>query len=88
MIIAILGSNGYLGKFLTNRLSLDQSVTVIPVNKQTIDLTNYTSVLNFLQANNIDTVINCAVAGGNLQINDVNYKVLQDNLNIFLNFYN
>jgi nucleoside-diphosphate-sugar epimerase len=88
MIVAILGSNGYLGKFLTNRLSADQTVTVIPVNKQTIDLTNHNSVLNFLQTNKIDTVINCAVAGGNLQINDVNYKVLQDNLNIFLNFYN
>ena len=88
MIVAILGSNGYLGKFIANKLSMDQTVTVIPVNKQTVNLTNHDSVLNFLQTNNIDAVINCAVAGGNLQINDVNYKVLQDNLNIFLNFYN
>jgi len=88
MIVAVLGSNGYLGKFLTNKLLLDNSVSVISVNKQTIDLTNHSSVLNFLQDKQIDAVINCAVAGGNLQINDVNYKVLQDNLNIFLNFYN
>jgi UDP-glucose 4-epimerase len=87
MKIAVLGANGYIGKYLTQLLA-SNTVTVIPVVRQTIDLTNFQQVQTWLQLVRPDVVINCATATGQFHISDLIYQDVQNNLDIFINFYN
>ena len=88
MKIAVLGSNGFLGSLLVNKLN-DSGYNVLAVNRQSVNLLNFKQVTKFLTDQNIHTVINCAIAGGSKKgIDQQNYKDLQDNLTVFLNFYN
>lgn len=87
MKVAVLGANGYIGKFLCQWLS-NRSINVIPVSRQTVNLVEYQSVSQWLQKERPNVIINCATATGKFQITDFVYKDIQNNLDIFLNFYN
>ena len=84
--IAILGANGFLGKYLFNFLT-SAGHTILPVTRKTLDLTNYWQVAEWLDFNNLDVVINCVTSGGS-RVNDINYTNVQTDLGIFLNFFN
>jgi len=89
MKIAVLGANGYLGKFLVNSLLAD-NYNVLPVTRETLILTNYSEVNRWLEVNKPNVVINCATAVSITDVRDnkINYDDLRNNINIFLNFYN
>lgn len=87
MKVAVLGANGYIGKYLTQWLSI-KSITVLPVSRQTINLANYHEVTQWLQKERPNVIINCAAATSHFQTTDFVYQDLQNNLDIFLNFYN
>ena len=86
MRIAILGANGYLGGYLLEHLIHNHYV--IPVVRNTLDLTDYQAVDQWLSATQPDVIINCAISGGGRNVDDINYSDVQRDLTIFLNFYN
>jgi nucleoside-diphosphate-sugar epimerase len=86
MKVAILGAGGYLGSYLVKHLS--PIYTVLPISRDTIDLTNFGQVKAWLIEHRPDVVIHCAVTGGKQNVNEKIYEDVQSNLNIFLNFYN
>lgn len=86
MKVAILGAGGYLGSYLVKHLS--PIYTVLPISRDTLDLTNFGQVKAWLIEHKPDVVIHCAVTGGKQNVNEKIYEDVQSNLNIFLNFYN
>ena len=86
MRIAILGAKGFLGSYLTEHLIHNHYI--IPVTRDTLDLTDYNQVDAWLGKAAPDVIINCAVSGGGKNVNDINYSDVQRDLTIFLNFYN
>lgn len=86
MKIAVIGSNGFLGRYLTKSLSL--KYTVLPVTRQTVDISNYAAVQIWLQEHKPDVVVNCAISGGGPAVDEINYSHVQHDLAVFLNFYN
>lgn len=86
MRIAILGANGFLGSLLTKHLVHNHYV--IPVTRDTLDLTDYNQVDEWLNKAAPDVIINCAISGGGKNVNDINYSDVQRDMAIFLNFYN
>lgn len=82
MKIAVLGSNGFIGRNVVSHLS--KSYTVVPVNRTTVDLLNPIDVKQFLKENLFDVVVNCAATmTDSNSINDA-----RNNLGMFMNFYN
>jgi len=86
MKIAVLGSRGYLGSYISNRL-ISKKYDVLPITREDLDLTNYSAVVNWLTQNRPNIIINCAIAGRN-NLTDISYSAIQNNLGIFLNFFN
>ncbi len=88
MKVAILGSNGFVGKSLCHIFK--DKFTIIPVTRLDLNLTNFNEVDSWLNKCAPDIIVNCATAGGKqaLSKQEVNYSELQNNLTIFLNFYN
>jgi nucleoside-diphosphate-sugar epimerase len=87
MKILILGANGFLGSYLSKKLS--ETFEVIPITRKNLNLLSFNEVREFLSKESFHTVINCAIAGGSKTgIDQKNYKDLQDNISIFLNFFN
>jgi len=86
MKIAVLGARGFLGSFLCRWLN--KKHIVIEVTRNTLDLTDYISVSQWLMTVQPDAVINCAISGGGQGIEDISYSDVQRDLQIFLNFYN
>lgn len=86
MKVAILGAGGYLGKYLVKHL--EPVYKVLPLSRDNIDLTNFVDVRDWLKTNRPDVVVHCAVAGGKQTVNGKIYEDVQNNLNVFLNFYN
>jgi nucleoside-diphosphate-sugar epimerase len=84
--VAILGSRGFLGQYFCGHLQ--QHYQVVPVDRGTLDLLDFVSVQSWLKQNNFRTVINCACAGVNSAAHLWNSQHVQNNLAIFLNFYN
>lgn len=71
MNVLITGSNGYIGKSILN--SKIEGVNFFHGNRQTINLFDKESIKSFIKKNNIDSVIHCAIEGGNrLKIDDAN----------------
>lgn len=85
MKVAVLGANGFLGKFLVTQLN-EKGYIVYPVTRKELDLTNFFLVTNWLENIKPNAIINCAISS-NTDINAVVYDDIQNNLNIFLNFY-
>jgi nucleoside-diphosphate-sugar epimerase len=86
MKVAVLGSSGFLGRFIANQLQSD-GYEVFPMTRDTLSLTNHAEVRDWLTKNRPDAVINCATAGRKT-VNDVVFEDVQNNISIFLNFYN
>lgn len=85
MKVAVLGAKGFLGSYICNNL---RNHIVYPVSRNTVILTDYAKVSDWLDLYQPDVVINCATAGGKTRLGDCDYQDLQNNLAIFLNFYN
>ncbi len=85
MKVAVLGASGFLGSYICLNL---RNHVVYPVSRSTVTLTDYTSVSDWIDLYQPDVVVNCATAGGKTRLGDCNYQDLQNNLAIFLNFYN
>jgi nucleoside-diphosphate-sugar epimerase len=85
--IAILGANGFLGKYLSKFLAV-AGHTILPVTRKTLDLTNYWQVAEWLAVNKPDVVISCIITGGTWGVNDISYTNVQTDLSIFTNFFN
>jgi dTDP-4-dehydrorhamnose reductase len=86
MKVAVLGANGFLGKFITNQLT-ERGYTVYPISRKELDLTNFYSVTRWLEDVEPYAIVNCATAP-NIGIDDYVYNDVQNNLSVFLNFYN
>ena len=86
MRVAILGANGFLGKFITSQLKL-KGYDVYPITRQDVDLTSFYSVTRWLENTDPYAIVNCATAA-NISVDTCSYDDIQNNLNIFLNFYN
>lgn len=87
MKVAVLGARGFIGSYLCTYL-WTRNYEVLPVVRQTVDLTNYHQVETWLSINRPDVVINAAISGGGRTVSEVNHNDLRDNLAIFFNFYN
>jgi dTDP-4-dehydrorhamnose reductase len=87
MKVAVLGANGFLGKFLTKQLTAD-GYEVLPVSRYTVNLNSHSDVQHWLKVNTPDAVINCATAGGKAKLHEIIYEDLHNNLSVFMNFYN
>jgi len=87
MKIAVLGARGFLGSYLCGYLAGKQH-EVIPVTRDTVNLNDYEAVDQWLSQHRPDIIINCAISGGGVHVNDINYSDVQRDLGIFLNFYN
>jgi nucleoside-diphosphate-sugar epimerase len=85
MKVAVLGSSGYLGSYIVNNI---QNCTVYPITRDTIDLTNVDQVRNFLISTTPDVIVNCATSGGKTKMGENNFLDIQNNLSVFLSFYN
>lgn len=86
MKIAVLGASGFIGRVICKHFE-SQRYEVHALTRANIDLTDFTSVSNWLRAVQPDSVVNCATAM-NTDVHDIVYTDIQNNLAIFLNFYN
>jgi dTDP-4-dehydrorhamnose reductase len=75
MNVLVTGSNGYIGKSIID--SKINDVKFFEGSRKTIDLYNKDSILDFINKNKIDTIIHCAIEGGN--------RLKKDDANIFYN---
>lgn len=85
MRVAILGGSGFIGGYLVRNL---KNCEVISVTRKDLDLTNFIQVKEWINIARPDIVINCATMTSNDRAEDRCYEDIQNNLNIFLNFYN
>ena len=83
--VAILGGNGFIGGYLGRNL---KNCDVISITRKDVDLTNFLQVKTWLNIVQPDVIINCATMTSNDRIEDRCYEDVQNNLNVFLNFYN
>jgi nucleoside-diphosphate-sugar epimerase len=84
MKIAVLGSNGFLGNYICQNLKHD----VIPINRCNLNLNDFESVKQWLIDVSPDVIVNCATSGGKASLGETNYQDIQNNLSVFLNFFN
>jgi GDP-L-fucose synthase len=82
MKIAVLGSNGFVGRNLKEHLAVTHSV--IPVSRDTINMLDPAAVKEFLTNWKFDVIVNCAAV---MTDNNGLYDT-RNNLGIFMNFYN
>ena len=87
MKIAILGANGFIGSYLCTYF-WTKNYTVLPITRKTLDLTKFVDVIAWIAKERPDVIINSAISGGGLTVNDVNYSDAHSNLSIFFNFFN
>lgn len=75
MNVLVTGSNGYIGKSIIN--SKIDGINFFEGSRQSINLYNKDSILEFINKNKIDTIIHCAIEGGS--------RLKKDDANIFYN---
>lgn len=81
--ILITGANGYIANSLNNTLSANYDITCI--SRTNFDLTDSAALNNFFYTNKpFDTVIHCAVKGGNRLVKD-DYSIMDINLTMYYN---
>lgn len=83
--ILITGAGGFIGRNLTE--SLSSKYVLYPSRHRDLDLLNPQVVETFISNNNINTIINCAVVGGNRKTNYDSGKtnITSQNLRMFFN---
>ena len=67
MKILITGANGFVGRNLAAALTEHE---VTKLTRQTVDLTNKTTVHKFFENKSFDVVLHCAMVGGRRYLND------------------
>lgn len=82
--ILILGATGFVGGFLTTRLS--KEFKVYSPTRQDLNLLDFEAVKTYLSSNYFDVVINCA-GSTNSSTDSFDLNVLKTNVGIFTNFY-
>lgn len=87
MKVAVLGAGGFVGNIIVNYLQ-SKNYEVLPVTRRELNLTDYSAVQTWLATNKPYAVINCATAGGKQRMGDARLDDVQNNLTVFLNFYN
>lgn len=65
MNILVTGANGFIGSNIIKLLSNDTNFKFFNGNRNSIDLYSTESIQKYLDENQIDTVIHCAIEGGN-----------------------
>lgn len=85
MRVAVLGSSGFVGTYITHNL---KDCVIYPINRKKLNLTDTDQVKDFLKSVSPDVVINCATSGGKTKMGEVSFDDIQNNLSIFLSFYN
>lgn len=80
--ILLLGSNGFLGKFLATSLNYD----VIPISRKECDLKNSKQVSDLMYKYKPEVVINCA-GNTETEVREFNTNYFLDNITIFSNLY-
>jgi GDP-L-fucose synthase len=83
--VAVLGGGGFIGGYLVRNL---KNFEVISIPKKELNLTDFLKVKEWLEFVRPDVVINCAATTSNDRLSDRCYEDIQNNLTIFLNFYN
>ncbi|MAT48846.1 MAG: GDP-fucose synthetase [Euryarchaeota archaeon] len=89
MRVIIFGSNGLVGKSLTNVLQLSDKVDFLfPSTREDTDLEELNSIRKVIEENKPDYIVNCAAKVGGIHANNT-YRAdfLIDNLKINLNLY-
>jgi dTDP-4-dehydrorhamnose reductase len=86
--VAILGSEGFLGKFLIKELSWHSEIVILPIHRGNLNLLDEGAVRLWLKHNTPDCIVNCATSGGNEQLSSLVSYIIRNNVNIVLNFYN
>lgn len=65
MNILITGANGFIGSNITKLLSKNVNFNFFKVDRNNIDLFSLNNIERYIEENQIDTVIHCAIEGGN-----------------------
>lgn len=85
MTVAVLGGSGFIGGYLVRNL---KDFKVISISRKDLDLTDFLKVKEWLEFAQPDVIINCATMTSNDRADDRCYEDIQNNLTVFLNFYN
>jgi GDP-L-fucose synthase len=86
--ILVLGGNGFMGMNIQSYTKRDDSIFYFKSRRNGIDLLFQDGLFNFIQANNIDIIINCAAVVGSVHFVSSNKeKIIHDNTQIYLNLY-
>lgn len=84
MNILVTGSNGYIGSGIIKELSNNKKFSFYEGTRQTINLYNKKNIEDYIIKNKIDSIIHCAIEGGNRLKND-EANVFYNNLLVFEN---
>lgn len=83
-IVAVTGSNGFIGSQIVQGFEKFGQYQVLPVARNTVNLLSDEEVLDFFAKNKVDTIIHCASTGGSRKDNGKT-TVLKNNLRMFFN---
>jgi len=86
MKLLITGGSGYIGKYLVKYYT-EYGYHVLAPSSSELDLTNLSATTNYMSANPVDTVINCAFYGREM-IHNPDDTFLRKNLHMFNNLLN
>lgn len=88
MKIAVLGGQGFVGKFVMEELKTREYNPVAISRRNGFDLLDYETARDKLKEVQPDVIINCAAHGGSLHyITEFAADVVNDNMQILLNLY-
>ena len=79
MKVAVLGSNGFMGKYFTTKCP-----DWVGISRQDLDLTDQEAVETFFNTFDFDVVVHCAVKGGSMLVEETG-DVTHDNILMFEN---
>jgi nucleoside-diphosphate-sugar epimerase len=80
MRILLTGGNGFIGRYLKQHLEHD----IIAPSSSQLDLLDAEAVIDFLEYNQFDAVIHCAVSGRN-RVYEKDNSIAENNLRMFYN---
>ncbi len=84
MNILVTGANGFIGSNIIKLLSNDTNFKFFNGNRNFIDLYSIDSIERYLDKNQIDTVIHCAIEGGSRLKQDT-YEMFYRNILMYEN---
>ena len=82
--ILVTGAKGFVGSHICNHLKNEYNI--FQPSRSELDLLNRNQVIDFFQANKIDSVIHCALSGRE-DLASFDPKYISDNLLMFQNLY-